>query len=753
MNNGSKIKPANLRTSGDDAAQAQRRLQAEIAGLRERLALAEGTLRAIRAGEVDRAAAAGLDGDRPVRLNGSDHLYRVLVETMHDGAVALLPDGAIAYSNNRFAQIVRTPLEQVVGASLGKFLAAGQEPALAALLAQSATAPGGDLILAASDGPLVPVQFAASPLRIGGLRGVGLIVHDVTERKRTEEALRRASGYHRSLIEASLDPLAMIAPDGKITDVNQATETATGLARGELIGTDFCRYFTNSGKARAGYQQVFQDGSVQNYGLEIQHRDGHTTPVLYNASVYRDEAGQVAGVFAAARDITERRRAEFTLRWLGWIVESSDDAIVGKTPDGRILTWNRGAERLYGYAAAEIVGQPLSRIVPPEALEQFQQINARLQRDEHIEHQETVRMCKDGRRILISLTISPVKDADGAIVGASAISRDITAQKWAERELRASEARFHVFMRHSPMLAFINDEAGRIVYVNNGAGHAEDIAAQLRADARVLESGEPSRTIEEVIGADGQVRQMLCFRFVFNDAAGRRLLGGVSVDITEQKAAEKALSEALATKDMLVREVHHRVKNNLQTISSLMHMQAGLVPDIAARHALRDAQRRVDSMALIHEQVNGRNDIRESDFGEYVKRLVGDLFESFGIDPARVRARFDLDPVPLALDQMIPCGLILNELITNSLKYAFPGQRTGEILVSLRCADGCTVTMTIADDGVGLPPANDGERAESLGTRIVEILTRQLAGRLLRESAGGVSTAVTFTRSAQVLIN
>jgi PAS domain S-box-containing protein len=141
------------------------------------------------------------------------------------------------------------------------------------------------------------------------LYAVGM-VQDITERKRAEEAAGSASAYNRRLLEASLDPLVTIAPDGKITDVNNATERVTGLPRQQLIGTDFSDYFTDSEKARAGYEQVFREGLVQNYELQIRRRDGHVTPVLYNASVYRDGRGDVMGVFAAARDITERKRAE-----------------------------------------------------------------------------------------------------------------------------------------------------------------------------------------------------------------------------------------------------------------------------------------------------------------------------------------------------------------------------------------------------------------------------------------------------------
>ena len=138
---------------------------------------------------------------------------------------------------------------------------------------------------------------------------------DPTERHLADEAARRAGDYNRSLIEASLDPLVTIAPDGKIIDVNNAAEKVTGLSRQQLIGTDFSDYFTDPGKARAGYEQMFREGLIKDYELQIRHRDGHVTPVLYNAWVYRHEAGDVIGVFAA-RDISERKRAEEEIRKL-----------------------------------------------------------------------------------------------------------------------------------------------------------------------------------------------------------------------------------------------------------------------------------------------------------------------------------------------------------------------------------------------------------------------------------------------------
>ncbi|HVN07216.1 MAG TPA: histidine kinase dimerization/phosphoacceptor domain -containing protein [Bryobacteraceae bacterium] len=312
-----------------------------------------------------------------------------------------------------------------------------------------------------------------------------------------------------------------------------------------------------------------------------------------------------------------------------------------------------------------------------------------------------------------------------------------------ENELAASEARFDAFMRHLPAVAFIQDESGRLLYVNHESDR--EAAAQLRQGDMLIPAGSPSQSVEEIT-ADGRVRQMLAFRFLFHDAAGHPLLGGVSVDITEQKAIEMELSKALAAKDVLLREVHHRVKNNLQTISSLLHMQADGLPGAAASQALHDAQRRVHSMALIHEQMYGDKDMDVVDFGGYAQRLARDLIDSFGSQAAGVQLRFATDPVYLAMDQMIPCGLILNELITNCLKYAFPAGRGGQILVAVRETAG-TVTLTVADNGVGLPTGGAPRRTESLGMRIVAILTAQLGGAFAQTSGNGVRSTVTFGKS------
>ena len=156
-------------------------------------------------------------------------------------------------------------------------------------------------------------------------------LHRITEGKESEKAFKLAFSYNRSLIESSIDSLVTISHDGKISDVNNATEIVTGYKREELIGTNFSDYFTEPARARAGYQKVFRDGTVRDYELHIRHKDGHVTPVLYNASVYRDEDGNVAGIFAAARDITELKKAEEKFGHVDWeLVEQGKLAVLGQ---------------------------------------------------------------------------------------------------------------------------------------------------------------------------------------------------------------------------------------------------------------------------------------------------------------------------------------------------------------------------------------------------------------------------------------
>jgi PAS domain S-box-containing protein len=271
----------------------------------------------------------------------------------------------------------------------------------------------------------------------------------VTAKRRAAEAeaerkaARLASAYNRSLIEASLDPLVTIGPDGKITDVNAATETVTGHTRVELIGTDFSDYFTDPEQARAGYQQAFREGFVRDYALELRHRDGHITSVLYNASVYRDDSGKVLGVFAAARDITERKRAEEALRESESNLKRAQEvAHIGSwhldIPHNR-LTWSDEVFRIFGVPkGTALTYEAFLATVHPEDRESVDQAwTAALHGAPYdIEHHIVVGGALKWVRERAQVEFGP----DGNAVEGIGTVQDITERKRAEEEIRALNA-------------------------------------------------------------------------------------------------------------------------------------------------------------------------------------------------------------------------------------------------------------------------------------------------------------------------
>jgi PAS domain S-box-containing protein len=361
----------------------------------------------------------------------------------------------------------------------------------------------------------IPVEINARIFYLNGEKVLLAISRDITERKKSEKKLKLANLYNRSLIEASLDPLVTIGAIGKINDINNAVEQVTGYKRDQIIGTDFSDYFTHPQKAKEGYKQVFRDGFVKDYPLEIQHKDGHITPVLYNASLYHDEEGKVIGIVAAARDITEAKKAE------------------------------------------------------------------------------------------------------------------------------------------------------------------------------------------------------------------------------------KELQKSLKEKEMLLKEIHHRVKNNLMVISSLLSLQSEYIHDKEDLDVFKESQSRARTMALIHERLYQSTDLKNIDFGDYIRTLAMELFRTYQIDPGRVKLNINAEDLKLDINTAIPLGLIVNELVSNSMKHAFPEEKSGEIKIDFYKTDNSYLLM-VSDNGVGFPADLDFQMTESLGLQLVNSLVGQIDATINLDRTEGTSFTIKF---------
>jgi len=215
-------------------------------------------------------------------------------------------------------------------------------------------------------------------------------------------------------------------------------------------------------------------------------------------------------------------------------------------------------------------------------------------------------------------------------------------------------------------------------------------------------------------------------------------------DVSERKKAEERILDSLREKDVLLREIHHRVKNNMQIISSLLSLQSQKFQGLEVVEAFRESQDRIRSMALVHEKLYQTRDLSRIDFSDYAKSLTSFLFKTYKTDETRIALKLDLDKVFLDINAAVPCGLILNELVLNALKHAFPDERKGKVTVELRESEAGTVRLTVRDDGVGFPEGIDIAQADTMGLQIVSLLTEQLDGRVEVKRDGGTAFSVSF---------
>jgi PAS domain S-box-containing protein len=280
------------------------------------------------------------------------------------------------------------------------------------------------------------------------------------------------------------------------------------------------------------------------------------------------------------------------------------------------------------------------------------------------------------------------------------------------------------------------------------SGHAQAVLERARADGRYEEEGWRLRkdgarfwasiVVSTVRDPDGRIAG---FAKVTRDITERRLKD------EELRSRQAQLTQHLKERDVLLQEIHHRVKNNLQVISSLINMQVQRLEPGASRAALEECQTRVFAIALIHEKLYQSKDYSQIQFADYARNLAASVFQALGVSGSDITLDLAIDPVPLTIDRAIPCGLLINELITNALKHAFAGGRSGTIRVGLTRIED-KLRLEVRDNGVGLPPSWDAYKMESMGLQLVTTLAEQLDGVLTVEGRGGAAFQITFPASS-----
>jgi PAS domain S-box-containing protein len=453
-------------------------------------------------------------------------------------------------------------------------------------------------------------------------------------------------------------------------------------------------------------------------------------------------ARQLGFGIARLRAEQARSAAEERAQQLVSIVESSDDAIISKDLDGIIRTWNSGAERLFGYSAGEALGKPVTILFPPGREDEEPGILARIRRGERIHHYETVRRRKDGSVLDISLTVSPVRDGAGHIVGASKIARDITDRKEAERRLRDSEQRLTELLAAIPAAIYTTDAQGKITYFNQAAVEFSGRTPALGSDewcvtwklflpdgtplphdqcpmAVALKEGRAVRGAEAVAERpDGTRVPFIPFPTPLLDSSGR-VTGAINmlVDISERRQAE-------TQQRLLLDELNHRTKNNMQMLQSLLFSAARTAHSEEARKVLNEASARIAAMAAAQRVLYGRSDASRFEAEEFLPAVCQTIRQLL---PPDARIECGAAHGVLSNDIAMPLALILNELLTNAVKHGIKDHARQGVRVSLTDQDG-RLALCVEDDGEGFDL--EEVRKTSSGLQLVLGLARQLRGTL-----------------------
>ena len=596
--------------------------------------------------------------------------------------------------------------------------------------------------------------------------GITVLGTDITARKQTEEALRENEYKYRSIFENSMDAVFLAIPNQRVIAANPAACAMFGKTEAEL-----CQV------GRAG----IEDPTDPRHAIAVAERD-RTGSVKYEATHVRKDGTsfptEVSSVImdggtrslVIIRDITERKQAEEALRESDFRLQVALQAGELGWHDYTVATgeilWDRNCRAMWGIGPDDPVDINVfwAGIHPDSVAETTEKLEASIDPacDGRFDSDYLVRPLDGSPYRWVHATGQTIFAGEGAerhpvhVIGTV---QDITARKQTEETLRTSEERYRMLFQGFPISSVVFQADGDdfvIVDYNRESlaftgGHMPEFVGKtagelyqatpeiLDAFARISEQ-HPTAQLEipyHKLSTDDDLFLRMTLAYV---SPGKVMLH--SEDITERVMAEKTILASLQEKDVLLKEIHHRVKNNMQVISSLVSLQSDTLDDPVLRAVFNDLRDQVRTMALVHEKLYQAESLANIDFAEYTQSLLSYLWRAHGDAVSDIRLTLDVQPMSISIEQAVPCGLILNELVTNALKHAFRDRTDGELTVALHADPDGTVYLSVRDNGVGLPA--DWRQSPSLGLQLVQILAGQIHGALEVRTDGGTSFTLTF---------
>jgi PAS domain S-box-containing protein len=588
---------------------------------------------------------------------------------------------------------------------------------------------------------------------------------EIANRRQVEEALRESEGRHQAIIRAIPDLIFTNRADGEFVAVEASDTSALFVPPEDFLQRKVQDVLPEAvaGRFLDAYRQALATGRLQelDYRLPVGGRERRFEARVVPASEER--------LITIVRDITERKRTEEALL----ASQRRYAAIIAATREG-VFDWDmNGSESQVSDRWCAIYGLPpatppsmevwRSTVLPEDLAMVDQSLQDYLAGKTPISECEYRIRTAGGEERWVRGRAVALRDASGVPFRVFGTVADITERKRSEEAVRKEKDFIQAVLDSLPGLFYLFDAQGRLLRWNRSiettSGYSADEVAGMplldlfvAADrprlaegiGQVIQSGE-GLVEGRILSRDGTTVTpflMTGKRFLID---GRACVVGMGIDITELKRTQEALHASLREKETLLKEVHHRVKNNLQIVSSLLRLQARQVESEQLRSFLRDTQNRIRSMSMLHEILYRSSDFSTIGFRQYLRNLCQELVRSCGAAAKNIRLEQSVMEVELDMDQAITTGLIVNELVTNAIKHAFPTGTPGTISVALRAEEG-QLALKVADDGVGLPATVELENQRTLGLLLVQNLCRQLDGRLTLQRTPGTAVEIVFPR-------
>ena len=591
----------------------------------------------------------------------------------------------------------------------------------------------------------------------GGQVAVFVMYRDLTAQRRTEAELRRKNQELQVLIDTVDTHIWFLTDERTYGIANQAHLDFLGRRRDEVERHALDEFLPEQEAAycRIGNRRVFEERQAIQTEEWASNKDGEPRLLSMTKVPALDENGAVRYVVCSARDITEQRRMEEHSRVTTSMVESAADAIIYTDSSYRIIYMNPAAIQSTGWTVRELEGKTPAVFNAESDAEAIQaDIRATIAAG-HVYVGELRNRRKDGSIYHCQIKVSPVFDQDGRIVGYVDVQRDVSALKAARDTVRRKERELRAIIDSVPNYIFARDERNRFLFINRAMGRmfgiapetvrgktdlelgvSPELAAQFEVNNRaVIESRKPmvikNEPLRRVDGTAGWFETRLVP--FDNPAGGEAALVGVSVDITDWRNAEEENRRLLEEKQLLLREVHHRVKNNLMTVMSLLSLRASTLDDPVAVAALEESRGHVEAMMVVYDALNRSDDQRLIDLRPYLQALVGSVQRSYA-HHGEISIEVEADSVVVDGSPAILLGIIVNELLTNAFKHAFPRGTGGTVWVTLRRVAEDRILLRVEDNGVGLPGGyertTDRATSHGFGLTLLHGLVDQLNGTL-----------------------